>query len=116
MNRRDLIQTGLAGVAAVALGPDRAVAAELTSELQPHYVILKNLAGKPILRYVFGKLPAGEKAPWVLGTCFTHPLYTPGGDVATDLAPADHPHHRGVFCAWVRVEGGDLKGDWWGWG
>jgi hypothetical protein len=51
----------------------------------------------------------------VEGTCFTHPLYTPSGEVVTDLAPADHPHHRGVFCAWVALEG-EQRGDWWGWG
>ncbi len=69
----------------------------------------------PVLRYLTGKLPAGERPPSVEGTCFTHPVYTPAGDVVTDLAPQDHPHHRGVFCAWVQVEG-SLAGDWWGWG
>lgn len=70
---------------------------------------------RPILRYVTGEVPEGERAPSVEGTCFTHPLHTPSGAVVTDVGPADHPHHRGVFSAWVEVEG-ERTGDWWGWG
>jgi hypothetical protein len=78
-------------------------------------VRVSDTAGVPVLRYVFGSLPAGEPAPAVEGFDYTHPLHTPSGDVVTDLRPADHPHHRGIFCGWVRVEGAKT-GDWWGWG
>lgn len=76
---------------------------------------LANPDDRVILRYVAGELPEGETRPSVEGTCFTHPLYTPSGTQVTDLAPKDHPHHRGIFCAWVQVEG-EAAGDWWGWG
>ena len=46
---------------------------------------------------------------------FFHPLTTPSGVVVTDLAPADHPHHRGVFLAWVEMHG-VKDADFWGWG
>src|SRR5687768_12007840 len=73
----------------------------MTAERKDGAVVIRTASGAPVLRYLFGKLPDGERAPAVDGTCFTHPLHTPSGDVVTDLAPADHPHHRGVFCAWV---------------
>ena len=46
---------------------------------------------------------------------FFHPLTTPKGVVVTDLAPADHKHHRGAFLGWVEMDG-ETKADFWGWG
>jgi hypothetical protein len=46
---------------------------------------------------------------------FFHPVYTPRGVVITDLAPSDHPHHRGVFLGWVEMHGAK-DADFWGWG
>jgi hypothetical protein len=71
--------------------------------------------GTPVLRYLFGEVPEGERRPAVESTFYTHPLRTPSGQVMTDVAPDDHKHHRGVFLAWVQVEG-ERAGDWWGWG
>lgn len=86
-----------------------------TSMMDDSTILISDPAGKPALRYVFGPMPASETAPAVPGTAFTHPLRTPGGIVVTDVGAADHPHHRGVFCAWIDVEG-EARGDWWGWG
>ena len=51
---------------------------------------------------------------------FFHPLHTPLGHVVTDLAPADHPHHRGVFLAFVETHAHfadmEIAADFWGWG
>lgn len=115
MNRREILgamaaSTLMGGWAAADDDP-----AGFTGERSDGVVWLRNPDGKPVLRYVHEKLPEGEKGPSVEGACFTHPIYTPGGDQVTDMAPADHPHHRGVFCGWVKVEG-EETGDWWGWG
>lgn len=88
---------------------------EFTGARSDGYVVLKSPTDAPILRYVTEGLPEGEQGPAVEGACFMHPIRTPAGDVVTDMAPADHPHHRGVFCGWVEVEG-EARGDWWGWG
>ena len=80
-----------------------------------HTITLRAPLGAPVLRYVRDRLPEGEKSPSVEGGAYTHPVYTPSGEVVTDLAPADHPHHRGVFCGWVQLDG-ERSGDWWGWG
>ena len=58
--------------------------------------------------------PADVKLPVESGGYF-HPLTTPSGVVVTDVAPADHPHHRGVFLAWVEMHG-KKDADFWGWG
>lgn len=117
LDRRRLL--GAAALSGAGLLAGSGVRAEdemgFTGERSEDWVTLRNAEGKPILRYVHGKLPEGEKGPSVEGTCFTHPIYTPAGDVVTDLAPADHPHHRGTFCAWVEMDG-EQRGDWWGWG
>lgn len=87
---------------------------KFTGDADEDRVLLSNPEGKPVLRYVRQRLE-GEPAPSVEGACYTHPLYTPFGEIVTEVAPKDHPHHRGIFCAWVAVEG-EQQGDWWGWG
>jgi hypothetical protein len=47
--------------------------------------------------------------------CYFHPLTTPKGLVLTDVAPKDHPHHRGIFLGWVQMNGAK-DADFWGWG
>jgi hypothetical protein len=66
-----------------------------------------------LLRYHLVK-PADSKIA-AESACYFHPLTTPKGVVITDVAPADHKHHRGVFFAWLQVEG-SKKADFWGWG
>ena len=46
---------------------------------------------------------------------YFHPLTTPKGLVVTEVGPDDHRHHRGVFFAWVNMQGA-TKADFWGWG
>lgn len=75
-------------------------------------VVVRN-GNKPVLHYQL-QPPANNPLPVESGGFF-HPLMTPGGIVVTDLAPADHPHHRGVFLAWVEMHG-KKDADFWGWG
>src|SRR3954468_22705598 len=58
--------------------------------------------------------PAAEKLAFESGDYF-HPFSTPQGTVVTDLAPSDHPHHRGVFMGFVEMHG-TRDADFWGWG
>ena len=37
------------------------------------------------------------------GKPYFHPLATPGGTVLTDLQPADHPWHRGLWWSWKLI-------------
>jgi hypothetical protein len=107
----------LALAAGASLGAplrSRAEDESFSGERTDETVVLRAPDGKPIVRYVREPLPE-ERRPAIEGAGFSHPIHTPGGVLVTDLAPEDHPHHRGVFCAWVRVEG-EKVGDWWGWG
>ena len=69
--------------------------------------------GKTILRY---QLKGGaEKRLSVASGCYFHPFSTPAGVVVTEVAPDDHPHHRGIFLAFVEMHG-QKDADFWGWG
>src|SRR5204863_7936437 len=69
--------------------------------------------GKELLRYQLQK-PADSKLA-VDSACYFHPLATPTGAVLTDVAPADHKRHRGIFLAWFDMHG-KKDADFWGWG
>lgn len=73
---------------------------------------VKTASGSTVLRYV-RRRASGDKTTGVEGACYTHPIYTPAGELVSDLAPA--AHLRGVFCGWVDVRG-DKAGNWWGGG
>ena len=79
------------------------------------WLLFQDAEHHPIARYVTGSLPEVERRPSVEGSCFTYPIQTPSGVNVTDMSPMDHPHHRGVFCGWIQVDG-EKPGDWWGWG
>ena len=69
--------------------------------------------GKEVLKY---QLTKPEGSPLTASSaCYFHPLTTPKGVVVTDVAPADHKHHRGIFLAWVEMHG-KKDADFWGWG
>ena len=68
---------------------------------------------QPIVTYWYER-PEDSKLPVESG-CYFHPLHTPKGVVVTDVAPPDHPHHRGVFLGWVEMHG-KKDADFWGWG
>ena len=115
-SRRSMLQTAVAGVGVAAFNSSQAAAAtKYTVERTNDFVLIKDTHRRTLARYLFGKIPAGETAAGVPFTDYTHPIWTPAGEVITDVGAKDHPHHRGVFCAWIQAEGA-LNGDWWGWG
>jgi hypothetical protein len=115
VDRRTFLE--VAGLAALG-GPAAATRAGHTFEAEGAGKTLRDAAGRVVLGYLTRKpegVPlAGNSA------CCIHPLNTPGGEPVTDLAPADHRDHRGIFFAWHNVEftrGGEShRGDFWGWG
>ncbi len=83
-----------------------------TTDKIPGAIVVK-AGGAEVLRYQLEK-PADSKLA-VEGACYFHPLTTPSGISVTDVAPSDHPHHRGIFLAWVEMHGAK-DADFWGWG
>lgn len=109
--RAFLTATGVGVIGAPLRGQPR-----YTLEPDAHGPTLKDPYGRVVLGYLTSKPPelAGTSA------CCIHPFNTPAGVAATDLAPADHPNHRGIFFAWHDMQftrGAEtLRGDFWGWG
>lgn len=87
---------------------------DLRIERGKEAVIIGSAGGGEVLRYVLQK-PADSPLAAESG-CYFHPLRSPGGIVLTEVGPADHRHHRGVFLAWVEMHGGAGDADFWGWG
>lgn len=71
-------------------------------------------SGKELLRYQL--TPLDPKTFSVRTAGFFHPIATPSGVVISALAPDDHPHHRGLFLAWVEMRAPTVDADFWGWG
>jgi hypothetical protein len=114
--------------------------ATLASPMQAAYKLSDTENGKSLVapngRQVFEYLTKKPPLSTFLANsaCCFHPVNTPSGERVTDLAPKDHPHHRGVFLAWHTMEfrqdadfskfgpmrpthGFNLnRGDFWGWG
>lgn len=84
-----------------------------TVERKPDAVVITAPNGKEVLRYQLER-PVDSKLSVESG-CYFHPVSTPTGTVITEIAPSDHPHHRGVFLAWVEMHG-RKDADFWGWG
>jgi hypothetical protein len=124
-----VLATFVCGVA----GSQRATAAG-TYTLEPvaYGMQLKTPDGRVVFEYMTKKPDnIGLTAPSV--ACF-HPVNTPTGERITNIAPDDHPHHRGMFFGWHDAEfrePADLarygpnhplfawnitKADFWGWG
>ncbi len=119
LDRRQLLASSAAALAGLGTHGARATQAQgevaFSGERTEAEVVLRAPNGQPILSYRRDAPGEGEPRAAVPGGCYTHPLYTPSGELVTDLAPSDHPHHRGIFCGWVALEG-ERRGDWWGWG
>src|SRR5688500_14539078 len=79
---------------------------------------IQSPAAKPIVTYHL-KQHAAVNQHVDSGRCIP-PLPTPARRVVTNLPPADHPHHRGVFLAFVEthtsINGKRIDADFWGWG
>jgi hypothetical protein len=58
---------------------------------------------RPVLVYNHGAQHPKGAPPTSARSSYIHPLYGLDGEVLTDDAPSDHPHHRGVFWAWPHV-------------
>jgi hypothetical protein len=111
----------------LALGGAAAVTASVRGAQQPRLYTLEAIAagktlkdpqGRDVLSYLTSK-PEGVPLAGN-SVCCIHPFNTLGGVAATDIAPADHRDHRGIFFAWHDMtftkNGQSVKGDFWGWG
>ena len=68
----------------------------------------------PVLRYYHGVMPppAGKSTSYSLSG-FIHPLWTPHGEVLTQIHPPDHIHHMGLWAPWTRAKYQGRAIDFW---
>jgi hypothetical protein len=78
-----------------------------------HGLVLMTPQGQTMFRYMNVR-PQGTRLT-ASSVCCLYPVKTPGGEDVVEFAPADHPHHRGVFMTWHAI-GGEIPADFWGWG
>jgi hypothetical protein len=91
-----------------------AAAAELPVKTVKQDAAVSLVQGKKVFA-TYRLEPQKETALSVESGCYFHPLKTPAGVTVTEVGPPDHPHHRGVFLAWVEMRG-KTDADFWGWG
>lgn len=107
------IGKGLAVACAALLPPALSAEEPMSVAREAGAVVVADPAGGAVLRYQTARSADGKPAVESVG--YVHPFATPKGIVLTDVAPADHPHHRGIFLAWVEMHG-RKDADFWGWG
>ena len=126
------IQKTLILAAAVALSSQAYAASEYTLAPVQYGMQLKAPGGQVVFEYMTRK-PEGMGITSPSVACF-HPVNTPSGERITNIAPNDHPHHRGIWfgfmdsefqvpndyskAAWTHpVHGFTVeRGDFWAWG
>ncbi|MDR1372652.1 MAG: PmoA family protein [Dysgonamonadaceae bacterium] len=66
-------------------------------------IILKN-AGRSVLQYNYDRTEPPEGVPELFGrNGYIHPVWSPEGNVLTEIQPPDHRHHYGIWNPWTRV-------------
>ncbi|MDR1103438.1 MAG: PmoA family protein, partial [Tannerella sp.] len=70
--------------------------------------------GKPVLQYnyTYVEPPAGVDAIF-RRSGFIHPAWSPAGNVLTNIQPADHYHHFGIWNPWTHVVYDGKRYDLW---
>jgi Family of unknown function (DUF6807) len=101
-----LVTSGAALLLIIIIGPvlsPRAFA-ESPYTLAPveYGMQLKTPNGRVVFEYVTKKPEKiGLTSP---SAAYFHPLNTPSGETVTNVAPDDHPHHRGIFLGFLESE------------
>jgi hypothetical protein len=67
-----------------------------------------------ILQYNHAPVPPPEgKDPLYIRSGFIHPLWSPTGDVLTEIHPPDHIHHVGIWMPWTKTKFEGKEVDFW---
>jgi len=67
-----------------------------------------------VLQYNHALVPPPEgKNPLYTRSGFIHPLWSPTGDVLTEIHPPDHIHHVGIWMPWTKTKFEGKEVDFW---
>lgn len=74
--------------------------------------IYKN--NNPVLSYRYKEMYPPEGVDSLFKRSgFIHPLFSPGGEVLTNIQPSDHYHHYGIWGPWTLTHIDDREVDFW---
>lgn len=77
-------------------------------------VLLVQKADQKVLQYNHAPVPPpAGKSPLYTRSAFIHPLWSPKGAVLTDIHPADHIHHVGIWMPWTKTKFEGQEVDFW---
>ena len=66
------------------------------------------------MRYHHASVPApAGQSELYKRSAFIHPLWSPAGTVLTNMQPADHYHHVGIWMPWTKTEFEGKETDFW---
>lgn len=67
-----------------------------------------------VMRYHHTAVPApAGQSELYKRSAFIHPLWSPAGTVLTNMQPADHYHHVGIWMPWTKTEFEGKETDFW---
>lgn len=68
----------------------------------------------PVLRYNNAVvMPPKGKSDLYKRSGFIHPVYSPGGEILSQIHPADHIHHMGLWAPWTSTTRNGRHVDFW---
>ena len=77
-------------------------------------ILQLQVGGADVLRYNHAIVPAPAGQSKLFDRSgFIHPLWSPTGDILTDIHPADHIHHLGIWMPWTKTKFEDKDVDFW---
>jgi hypothetical protein len=96
-------------------------AARLVTASQDDKVLEISVGDSKVMQYHHAMFPAPKgvaripdsKLPLYDHSAFIHPLWSPRGNVLTDINPPDHLHHMGIWMPWTQTKFEGRKVDFW---
>ncbi|MHC4301340.1 MAG: DUF6807 family protein, partial [Planctomycetota bacterium] len=77
-------------------------------------VVQVQCSGRSVLQYNHVPVPPpGGADALYTRSAFIHPLWSPTGDILTDVHPPDHIHHMGIWMPWTNTRFEGRKIDFW---
>jgi len=92
-----------------------------SSEFRPDVEVVKNdsfleiqTMGSRVLRYNHALVPPPQGSSQLyVRSGFIHPLWSPAGAILTNIHPADHIHHMGLWMPWTKTKFEGREVDFW---
>ena len=82
--------------------------------LKDDKVLLLQRGGHKVLQYNHAIVPAPKGQSELYNRSgFIHPLWSPTGDILTNIHPPDHIHHLGIWMPWTKTKFEGKEVDFW---